>query len=60
MVTVDLNEAEREHVAAVLQAVLSDLSVEIANTDRMAFRDELKARREAVRKLADAVGAAGG
>ena len=59
MVTIDLNESEREHVAAVLHTVLSDLSVEIANTDRMAFRDELKTRREAVQKLADAIAAVG-
>jgi ribosome recycling factor len=38
----DLNEEEREALRRVLEEYVSDLRMEISNTDRQEFRDELK------------------
>ena len=51
----ELTDEERGLLGEVLRNVLSDLSVEIADTDRKAFRDQLKTRRAAIEKLLAAI-----
>lgn len=46
-----LSVAQVEALRDVLQRALSDLSYEIADTDRKAFRDPLKERRERIREV---------
>lgn len=60
MVHLDLDEKEKEVLAAVLERSLADLSYEIADTDRKAFRDELKAKRDVLGKVLDALRKGGG
>ena len=50
MKTLDLTEEEIEILAAVLRSYLSDLRMEIADTDSMAFRDILKRRKSVLVK----------
>jgi hypothetical protein len=54
MKTIDLSDEEIEILAAVLRSYLSDLRMEIADTDSLEFRQILK-RRKAV--LLKAIGA---
>lgn len=51
MVSIELNEAEREALLATLRNVVSDLGMEIAATDRLSFREELKDRRDHLRQI---------
>ena len=44
MTAFDLNEREREALQGVLEEYVSDLRMEISNTDSQDFRDELKDR----------------
>lgn len=53
MVSVTLEDAEARILRETLESFLSDLRMEIANTDSMDFRDHLKERREVLRKVAD-------
>ena len=55
MKTVDLNEEEIEILVAVLRSYLSDLRMEIADTDSMAFRDILKRRKSVLLKAIGAL-----
>ena len=55
MIELELTPRERELVVEVLQSSLSDLRMEIADTDRMEFREALKEQKEALRKLLFAV-----
>lgn len=57
MVELDLTEEERQILHDVLQSYLSDLRMEIADTDRMDFRDMLKDRKAVVQKALDSLGA---
>lgn len=57
MVELDLTEEERQILLDVLQSYLSDLRMEIADTDRMDFRDMLKDRKAVVQKALDSLGA---
>lgn len=55
MIQLDLTSDEQETIAAVLENYLSDLRMEIANTDSMDFRDMLKERKRVVQKVLDEV-----
>lgn len=55
MIQLDLTPDEREIMTTVLGSYLSDLRMEIANTDRKAFRDMLKERKQVIRKVLDAI-----
>ena len=55
MITLDLTDEEREILVFVLKSYLSDLRMEIADTDRMAFRDMLKERKAVLLKVLDVV-----
>jgi hypothetical protein len=51
MVHIELQPAEAEVLKMVLESYLSDLRMEIADTDSMDFRDKLKARKMVLRKV---------
>lgn len=51
MTQLTLNEEETGVLADTLEGVLSDLGFEIADTDRMAFREELKKKREILERV---------
>lgn len=59
MIHLDLDATERKVLAETLQSYLTDLSVEIADTDRFEFREALKARRDILNKVLDAVNLTG-
>ena len=48
--TFQLDPEDTEIIVDVLQAALSDLSMEIADTDRLDFRQGLKRRRVAIER----------
>lgn len=48
MIRIELTEAEAATLGDVLESYLSDLRMEIADTDRMEFREELKAKKKVV------------
>ena len=45
MLTISISEQERAQLMAVLEEYLSELRMEIADTDRMEFRDMLKEKK---------------
>jgi hypothetical protein len=51
VIQVDLNDEEREILGVVLDSYLSDLRMEIADTDRMEFREMLKRRKSVIQKV---------
>jgi hypothetical protein len=53
MVTLELTRDEARLLATMLQAELSDLRMEIAGTDRKAWRDDLKQREVFLNVLID-------
>jgi hypothetical protein len=55
MIQFDLDNEERQLLIESLQGTLGELGMEIASTDRKAFRDELKKRQGTLRKVLDAV-----
>lgn len=55
MIQLDLTTDEREIMTTVLESYLSDLRMEIADTDRKAFRDMLKERKQVIRKVLSAI-----
>lgn len=55
MIHLDLNTLEQKTLMETLESYLSDLSSEIADTDRFEFREELKARRDVLNKILSAV-----
>ena len=55
MIQVDLDTTERTILMETLESYLSDMSVEIADTDRLEFREQLKARRDVLNKILEAV-----
>ncbi len=50
---IELNAQEREMLREILTDYLSDLRMEIADTDSMDFREALKRRRQFVEGLVD-------
>jgi len=56
MIHLELDEQEREVLGNVLHNYLSDLSYEIADTDNLDFRNELKAKRAVLEKIQQALG----
>lgn len=55
MIQVVLSEEERGILGEILECDLSDLRMEIANTDRMDFREMLKTRKEVLKKVIQAL-----
>jgi hypothetical protein len=56
MVHLELTPEEAEVLAEALTSYLSDLRMEIADTDRMDFREGLKAQKEVLNKVVEALG----
>lgn len=53
MAQLDLSPEETKILVEVLDTALSDLRMEIANTDSKDFRDMLKTRKAAIEKAID-------
>lgn len=53
MIQLDLTDHERAILIDVLEIALSELRMEIADTDSMDFREMLKGRKAAVQKALD-------
>lgn len=51
MIHLDLNAEEKEALIGVLESYLSDLRYEIADTDSMDYRNELKQKKDLLQKL---------
>jgi hypothetical protein len=49
--TIKLSDSETEILSEVLESYLSDMSMEISDTDKMDYREKLKARRTVIRKI---------
>ncbi|HOO47069.1 MAG TPA: hypothetical protein PLM29_12610 [Deltaproteobacteria bacterium] len=55
MVQLNLSSEEQETLIEVLNDCISDLRMEIADTDKQDFREEIKARKEVLKKVVDAL-----
>lgn len=53
MAQLTLTDEEAEALVVLLEGNLADLSYEIADTDRMEFRNRLKSRRDVLHKILD-------
>lgn len=53
MVTLHLDENEKEVLKYTLESYVSDLRMEIADTDKMDFRVQLKKRKDILNKIID-------
>ncbi len=51
MINLDLTNEEKDILAMVLESYLSDLRMEIADTDSMDFRESLKKRKDVLKKV---------
>lgn len=58
MLAVQLDAHERDILEQILESTLSDLRMEICDTDLKDFRDKLKDRKAVLGKVLDAVRAA--
>ncbi len=56
MIELDLTDKETQVLRDVLENYLSDLRMEIAATDLMAFRDMLKERKQILLKVVQSLG----
>lgn len=57
MVRLELTEPEVDVLKEVLEYALSELRMEIADTDRKDFREQLKAQKEALTGILERLGA---
>ena len=48
---ITLSESEKEILSEVLESYLSDMGMEITDTDSMDYREKLKAKRNVIRKI---------
>jgi len=55
MIHLDLDATERNTLIEALESYLSDLSYEIADTDSYDYREKLKAKRDVLNKIQQAV-----
>ncbi len=51
MINLDLTKEENDILAMVLESYLSDLRMEIADTDSMDFRESLKKKKDVLNKV---------
>jgi len=56
MVQLHLEPTEAEILRMVLESYLSDLRMEIANTDSMDYREKLQERKSTLRKIVNEMG----
>lgn len=52
---IEMSEKEAEVLREALETAVSNLSVQIADTDRQNFRESLKARRDLLRGIAERI-----
>ena len=55
MIRLELDHTEKEILKGILEAELSDLRMEIANTDLLAYRDRLRESKRVLHKVLDAI-----
>lgn len=55
MIHVDLDDSEKQILLETLESYLGNLSYEIADTDLMEYRDQLKARRAVLQKIVESI-----
>ena len=55
MTHLELTEQQQQILGEVLEITLSDLSMEISDTDQKDYRDGLKQRREALNAIVEAL-----
>lgn len=60
MVQIELTPTEADILKTVLESYLSDLRMEIGDTDSMDFREELKAKKMVLRKVVALINAGRG
>ncbi|MFZ0488178.1 MAG: hypothetical protein WAL83_14370 [Arenicellales bacterium] len=53
MTELTLSSEERDALIVLLEGHLPDMSYEIADTDRSTYRDQIKARRDLLKKILD-------
>lgn len=58
MIQLDLGNEQRQILLEVMETALSDLRMEIADTDSMNYREMLKGRKEVIKKVIVALQAA--
>lgn len=51
MTRLELSPEEQEALIEVLESFLSDLRMEIADTERLAFRERLKGQEQIIKRL---------
>ena len=51
MIQIQLTEEERDVLAEVLAAFVSDTRFEVSNTENMNFREDLKRKESVIKKL---------
>lgn len=56
MLRIELTDDQARALREVLSQQVSELGMEIAGTERMAFRDQLKLRRRRLNEVLDAIG----
>lgn len=55
MISLDLDQEERELLKNLLENLLSDIRMEVADTDRMDFREKLKEQKRVLNKTIEAL-----
>ncbi len=55
LVELNINEADAEILTKVLESDISDLSMEIRATDRLEFRETLKAKRISLHRILEEI-----
>jgi len=55
MITVQLRTEEREYLIEVLESYLSDLRMEIADTDSSFFKDKLRGKKGVLNNILDSL-----
>ncbi len=56
MIQIDLNTEEKEILCDLLQVALSEMRMEIADTEQQDFRENLKRRKEVIEKALASLG----
>lgn len=55
MTQLELSPQEQEVLIEVLESFLSDLRMEIVDTERLAFRERLKSQEQIIKRLLEAL-----
>lgn len=55
MITLDINPEEQQILAEIVDSTISDLGMEIADTDQKDYREVLKKRKSVLMKISQAL-----